>query len=735
MGGVSVAAYAEELENEESIAMQGELPEDAIAMQGEASEDAIEIQGEASEDAIDMQDEAPEGVIAIQSNVIEDAAEAEKAEPPAGEIVFEAGETEVYFEKSAASESMMLRAVQNDVITKIEAQTYNGSGPQGDTGQWDVFRLYAEFVLPNGTVHAGDTTTITLPDKLKFNQTSSFFITDDNGNVVANAVINGGAKTVTLTYTDYVEGNSDVTGRFYFYVQIDRDNVDGEEYIPIEVDVSGTTVIGNTIHFLGIGDPEGHYLSKAGWQVTSVSDRAIRYQLSVNTKGEAIQNVTITDKIATPGFTVLQDSIVIMKGTWVAVHGDWQLQNSTDVTGQYDVTWNDDDSFTLKLGDIAATDGFAIRYTAEASYDLVDGEIIRNDAVIRGSNLYDHTASASAYYYEAGGSAEGYVFSIRVIKENRDGDVLAGAVFNVIRDANDQVVGTLTTDAEGKAEISGLLKDSYRIEEVEAPVGYILLEEPVLVDVSDFNSEKIAIKTITNEEDTITISGSKTWDDNNDQDGIRPESITIRLLANGREADSKTVTEADDWSWSFENLPKFEDGTEIAYSITEDSVSDYTTEYSGYDVTNTHEPEVIEINGSKTWDDNENQDGIRPESITIRLFANGTEVDHRTVTEAESWSWTFENLPKFENGEEIMYSITEDAVSGYSAEYIGYDVKNIHKPTKTTVTETNSKTSTPAPRTNAPKTGDDRNIAIYFWMLFLCGGALILILSVIRKRK
>ena len=30
----------------------------------------------------------------------------------------------------------------------------------------------------------------------------------------------------------------------------------------------------------------------------------------------------------------------------------------------------------------------------------------------------------------------------------------------------------------------------------------------------------------------ISISGTKVWDDLNDKDGIRPESVTIRLYAN-----------------------------------------------------------------------------------------------------------------------------------------------------------------------------------------------------------
>lgn len=104
----------------------------------------------------------------------------------------------------------------------------DGSGPVGDVEQWQVFRLNAKFNLPDLMVHEGDTTVITLPEKLKFNQTTEFDIKTGDGNVVAHAVIDGRAKTITLTYTDYTENHSDVSGSF-FYVQMDRDKVDGKK--------------------------------------------------------------------------------------------------------------------------------------------------------------------------------------------------------------------------------------------------------------------------------------------------------------------------------------------------------------------------------------------------------------------------------------------------------------------------------------------------------------------------
>ena len=184
----------------------------------------------------------------------------------------------------------------------------------------------------------------------------------------------------------------------------------------------------------------------------------------------------------------------------------------------------------------------------------------------------------------------------------------------------------------------------------------------------------------------IEIEGSKTWDDNNNQVGKRPESIKINLYADGEYLDSRTVTEADKWKWTFDNLDVYVNGTPIEYTITEDAVEGYTTQINGFNVTNTHTPEKTEISGSKTWDDNNNQDGIRPDSITIHLFANGSEVDSRTVTEKQNWSWTFDELPKKEKGVDIVYTITEDPVEGYTTIVKGPDVTNTHVPATVSLT-------------------------------------------------
>ena len=199
--------------------------------------------------------------------------------------------------------------------------------------------------------------------------------------------------------------------------------------------------------------------------------------------------------------------------------------------------------------------------------------------------------------------------------------------------------------------------------------------------------------TYTPEQTSITVT--KAWADNNDQDGLRPESITVKLLADG--ADTKetlTLSSGNNWTGTFNNLDKYRDGgEEIVYTIEEVEVSGYDTVISGdaskgFVITNSHTPATTEVSGSKTWDDKDDQDGKRPDSITIRLYANGEQVDNVTVTAENDWKWSFTNLPEYENGSKISYTITEDAVPGYTSVVNGYNVTNSYTPGKTSVTVT-----------------------------------------------
>ncbi|MCL4889257.1 Cna B-type domain-containing protein [Streptococcus gallolyticus] len=227
----------------------------------------------------------------------------------------------------------------------------------------------------------------------------------------------------------------------------------------------------------------------------------------------------------------------------------------------------------------------------------------------------------------------------------------------------------------------------YSVKEVERYSGDL---DGYQSTVTNIKSDSGYSYTITNTHvpETTEISGTKTWDDKDNQDGKRPNSITVKLLADGEEIASQEVTADTDWKYSFKDLPKYRDGVEISYSIVEEPVSDYETTISGTDITNTHVPETTEISGTKMWDDNDDQDGKRPTAITVNLLADGVKVDSKKVTAADDWKYEFKDLPKYKAGQEIKYSVTEEAVKDYETKVSGTDITNIHTPETTDITVT-----------------------------------------------
>ena len=172
----------------------------------------------------------------------------------------------------------------------------------------------------------------------------------------------------------------------------------------------------------------------------------------------------------------------------------------------------------------------------------------------------------------------------------------------------------------------------------------------------------------------IDISGSKTWNDNNNQDGKRPGSITIRLYADGRELTDKvqTVTASNGWNWKWEDLPKYANGTEITYTITEDAVENYTTVVDGYNVTNSYTPGKVDVPVTKSWNDGNNTDGHRPSSIKVKLMADGVDTGKRLTLNADNhWSGSFSDLDEKKNGQTISYTVEEESVNLYTGAEIG----------------------------------------------------------------
>ena len=243
---------------------------------------------------------------------------------------------------------------------------------------------------------------------------------------------------------------------------------------------------------------------------------------------------------------------------------------------------------------------------------------------------------------------------------------------------------------------------TYSIKEVDVPAGY---EASVTGQVvtNTYNPE------------TIVLSGTKVWKDNNNQDGKRTTSVKVQILNGDKVVQEIEVSEKTGWKFESKKLPKYENGKEIKYTVKETAMTEYkatiTTDKDGkYTITNEHTPEKTAVKGHKIWKDEDNKDGIRPASITVKLLADGKETGQTaTVSETSGWTYEFTGLDRYQEGKEIAYTVEEVNVpDGYTASVEGYNITNTHTPEKPTPGKPNEP-GKPKKGGELPNTGSESN--------------------------
>ena len=399
-----------------------------------------------------------------------------------------------------------------DTIQNVKVSNNEGGVLDWDLQQWATFRINADFDLAGKNVKAGDTTVISVPDALMITS-QSFDVKDINTNeIIAHAKVNADNKSISLTYTDYVEKHSDTSGSFFFYARIDFKKHPQKGEIPVEITINKETKIGGKVSFAGIGDGNPKVLTKTSW-VNEGDKREVQYTISVNRTKQNIKGVTIEDHLQFTNASYVKDSIKVIKGKFSFETGEWVFSNRVDVTDQHKITVSEDgQSFVVDLGDITEADQYRISYNVRLNYDPVDGELLKNEATLKGVGIESNSIINGAAVQIAGGAGLGYVYSINIHKVDDANQPIKGAKFKVVRQANNQVIGEYETDENGNIAVSALLKDKYILTETEAPAGFVIKDADTVVNVEDFGTDHAVTKTIVNskEETTTTTTEAPT---------------------------------------------------------------------------------------------------------------------------------------------------------------------------------------------------------------------------------
>lgn len=364
-----------------------------------------------------------------------------------------------------------------------------------------------DFSVPNEATE-GDYTELGLPKELKLLYNEAFDVyAPDGTSVVAKATISSSKKALKLTYTDYVDKHSNVTGHMRIYEGVDTTVVKEETILPTEIIINGEVFIIDLPDELKPKYIPGNYEDKDAHSdfhktggFNNRKDRIINYNLYVNRSMSSVKNARVVDELSTEGVTLVDGSIKVWEGNYVVDESRNQIRFSTenrkDVTSDVKITVAEDKrSFTVELGDISK--GYYITYQAKPNYNLVDGERVRNYAYYYSEQTRIGIRGNSVTWQEASGTAVGYNYSLTIKKVNEAGETLPNATFTVTRKANGEVIGTYTTGEDGTVTVPNLLQDKYTITETKAPDGYELATS--VDEVANNNTVTIVDKKIVEE--------------------------------------------------------------------------------------------------------------------------------------------------------------------------------------------------------------------------------------------
>ena len=333
---------------------------------------------------------------------------------------------------------------------------------------------------------------------------------------------------------------------------------------------------------------------------------------------------------------------------------------------------------------LTAADNWTHTFSNLPKYDANDGHEI----------VYTIDEVDIANYVKAitGSAATGFVVTNTItgkldipVTKTWLGTPAASVTIKLFADGTEKETVTLTATDNWTHTFTNL--DKYAADGHE--IAYTVDETPVAGYTKDISGTAATGFTVKNTNTaTINIPVTKTWV------GTAGTSATIKLLADGAEKETVTLTAADNWTHTFSNLPKFDttDGHEIVYTVDEVDVPNYTkgisgTAATGFTVTNTITGKVS-IPVTKVWV------GPQASSAKVTLFADGVEKDSVTLNAANGWAHTFTNLDKYNNGTEIVYTVTEEPIANYDSVITGNAANGF------TVTNTNTeKTSVDVTKT------------------------------------
>ncbi|WP_283750635.1 Cna B-type domain-containing protein, partial [Bacillus cereus] len=330
----------------------------------------------------------------------------------------------------------------------------------------------------------------------------------------------------------------------------------------------------------------------------------------------------------------------------------WKDGNATDRPAMIKVNLLQNGK-VFKTQDVLAVMGWKYIF---ADLEAYDANGVAYQYEVKEQSIAGYKSSVSGYDITNTKVGETKVEGTKTWKDNNASN--RPSVVKVELQQNGKVVDT--------KEVTAGTNWKYAFEKLQAydtnGVAYIYTVKEQLVD--GYKSEVKGYDITNTKVGETKVEGTKTWKDNNATN--RPSVVKVELLQNGKVVDTKEVTAATNWKYTFEKLQAYDaEGNAYKYEVKEQPVDGYKSEVQGYDITNTKVAQTT-VEGTKTWKDGNATN--RPSTIKVDLLQNGQVIATQEVSEASDWKYAFKDLVAYDaEGKAYKYEVKEQAVDGYKS--------------------------------------------------------------------
>lgn len=230
---------------------------------------------------------------------------------------------------------------------------------------------------------------------------------------------------------------------------------------------------------------------------------------------------------------------------------------------------------------------------------------------------------------------------IKVTKTDSENKApIKDATFALLKDG--RTVGKATTNEQGVATFSGVIKGDYVIKEIKAPINYILSKVEIPVSIGDATSVQTINKTFTNDPIKHSVELTKT----DSEDGTKLQNAVYGIYQQDRLIQQQTTNSSG--VLTFTNLRK---GSYTVKEITPPVNYELSTEVIPVEIEDSDKSKVIKISAEDNpikhsikviKKDTETKEVLKGASLA--LLKDGQVIQKGTTT--DDGSYTFTNLRK-----------------------------------------------------------------------------------------